>query len=148
MIPSDGTVHADLAGKTTLVLGASSPHGAATVRALAHEGANLALGGRSREKLEALAPEAEASGGRAIVVGTHLAKHHPVHLVEAAIKTFGGLDALLYMASAGAPSLWNLDVDSWERSLDVNVRDAWRAGPRRGSRRSAREGGCLTPRGP
>lgn len=123
MTPSDGTVHTDLAGKTILVLGASSPHGAATVRVLAAEGANLALGGRSREKLEALALEAEATGGRAIVVGTHLAKrHHPAHLVEAAVETFGGLDVLLYMASAGAPSLGSLDVDSWERSLDVNLR--------------------------
>lgn len=117
-----GTARADLAGKTLVVLGASSPHGAATVGALAGEGANLALGGRSREELEALARQAEALGGRAIVVGTHLAKrHHPAHLVEAAVETFGRLDALLYMASAGAPPLESLDVDSWERSLDVNL---------------------------
>lgn len=114
MIPSDGTAHADLAGKTTLVLGASSPHGAATVRALAHEGANLALGRRSREKLKALALEAEASGGRAIVVGTHLAKrHHPAHLVEAAVETFDRLDALLYTASAGAPSVGRTGTLGW-----------------------------------
>lgn len=119
----DDTVRAELAGKTVVVLGASSPHGVAAVRALAGEGANLALGGRSREKLEALAQQAEALGGRAIVVGTHLAKrHHPAHLVRAAVEAFGGLDGLVYLASAGAPPLSSLDVDSWERSLEVNLK--------------------------
>ena len=114
---------AGLSGQTVVVLGASSPHGAATARELAREGVNLALGGRNREKLEALEREAEALGGRAIVVGTHLAKrHHPAHLVEAAVETFGGLDTLLFMASAAAPSLGSLDVAAWERSLDVNIR--------------------------
>jgi len=62
-------------------------------------------------------------GGEALVLGVHLAKrHHPAHLVEAAVQTFGGLDALLFMASAAAPPFGSLDVDAWERSLDVNVR--------------------------
>lgn len=112
-----------LTGKTFVVLGASSPHGAATVRALAREGANLALGGRSRERLEGLQEEARTSGAEAVVVGTHLAKrHHPAHLVEAAVEAFGGVDVLLYMASAGAPPLGSLDVEAWERSLEVNLR--------------------------
>jgi NAD(P)-dependent dehydrogenase (short-subunit alcohol dehydrogenase family) len=62
-------------------------------------------------------------GGEALVLGVHLAKrHHPAHLVEAAVETFGGLDALLFMASATAPPLGSLDIDAWERFLDVNVR--------------------------
>ena len=110
-------------GKAIIVLGASSPHGAATVRTLARGGANLALGGRDREKLEALRDEARASGAEALVVGTHLAKrHHPAHLVEAAVEAFGGVDALLYMASACAPPLESFDVEAWERSLEVNLR--------------------------
>lgn len=110
-------------GRTAVVLGASSPHGAATVRALACEGLNLALGGRDREKLEALEREVEALGGQAIVVGTHLAKrHHPAHLVQAAIESFGAPDFLLFMAGFTAPPLTSLDVDAWERSLDVNLK--------------------------
>src|SRR5215217_9288633 len=62
-------------------------------------------------------------GGEALVLGVHLAKrHHPAHLVEAAVETFGGLDALLFMACATAPPFESLDIDAWERSLDVNVR--------------------------
>jgi NADP-dependent 3-hydroxy acid dehydrogenase YdfG len=112
-----------LTGKTVVVLGGSAPYGAAAARALGREGANVALGGRDRQRLEELEEEVRACGGEALVLGVHLAKrHHPAHLVEAAVETFGGLDALLFMASAAAPPLGSLDVDAWERSLDVNVR--------------------------
>src|SRR5215210_6893668 len=112
-----------LTGKTVVVLGGSGPYGAAASRALGREGANVALGGRDRQRLEELEEEERAGGGEAQVLGVHLAKrHHPAHLVEAAVETFGGLDALLFMASAAAPPLGSLDVDAWERSLDVNVR--------------------------
>ncbi len=43
-----------LDGKTAVLLGASSDYGGATARMLALEGVNLALGGRNRERLEAL----------------------------------------------------------------------------------------------
>lgn len=75
-----------LVGKTVAVLGASGPYGKVAVRLLAREGVNLALGGRNREQLEMLQREVEDVGGQALIVGTHLAKrHHPVHLVEAAV---------------------------------------------------------------
>lgn len=113
----------DLVGKTAVVLGASNPYGAAAARLLAGEGVNLALGGRDRERLEALQAEVEVAGGEALVVGTHLAKrHHPVHLVEAAVEQFGGLDYLLFMAYSGAPPLTSQEVVEWERSVDVNIK--------------------------
>lgn len=112
-----------LAGNTAIVLGASGPYGTATVRALAREGVNLALGGRSRDKLEALEEEVRDSGAEALIVGTHLAKrHHPAHLVEAAAEHFGGLDFLLFMPRASAPPVKSLDLDAWERSVDVNLK--------------------------
>lgn len=112
-----------LAGKTAVVLGASGPYGAAAARTLAREGVNLALGGRSRDKLEALEREVSESGAEALIVGTHLAKrHHPVHLVEAAAEHFGGLDFLLFMPRASAPPMESLDLDAWERSVDVNLK--------------------------
>ena len=112
-----------LSGKTVMLLGGSGPYGAAAARALGREGANVALGGRDRQRLEELEEEVRARGGGALVLGVHLAKrHHPAHLVEAAVETFGGLDILLFMASSAAPPLGSLDIDAWERSLDVNVK--------------------------
>ncbi len=112
-----------LSGKTVMVLGGSGRYGAAATRALGREGANVALGGRDRQRLEELEEQVRAHGGEALVLGVHLAKrHHSAHLIEAAVEAFGGLDALLFMACAAAPPLEGLDVHAWERSLDVNVR--------------------------
>lgn len=123
MYKYNGEAAQSIAGKTAAVLGASSPHGAATARLLAREGVNLVLGGRSRDRLEALEKEIEAEGGRAVVIGIHLAKrHHPAHLVQAAQERFGRLDILLFMAYSLASPLKNLELDSWERSVDVNVK--------------------------
>lgn len=106
-----------------MVLGASGSCGAAVSRMLAREGAGVALGGRSRQKLEALEEEIRDLGWRALVVGTHLAKrHHLLHLMEAAAESFGGVDILLFMAGVDAPSLRSLDVSGWEESVDVNIK--------------------------
>ena len=48
---------AELDGRTAIITGASSGIGAATARALAGEGARLALGARRTERLDALAGE-------------------------------------------------------------------------------------------
>lgn len=112
-----------LSGKTAVILGASDPCGRATASLLAKQGVKLALGGRSRGELETLQGEIEASGGRALVVGTHLTKsHHPAHLVEAALEEYGSLDILLFMARASGPPLESLDLEAWERSIDVNFK--------------------------
>lgn len=106
-----------------MVLGASGSCGAAVSRMLAREGAGVALGGRSRQKLETLEQEIRDLGGRALVVGTHLTKrHHLLHLMEAAAESFGGVDILLFMAGVGAPYLRSLDVGGWEESVDVNIK--------------------------
>ncbi|HSK99914.1 MAG TPA: SDR family NAD(P)-dependent oxidoreductase [Rubrobacteraceae bacterium] len=112
-----------LAVKTAVVLGGSGVYGAAVARMLAGEGIRVALGGRSREKLEELEAEIRASGGEALVVGTHLAKrHHAAHLVQAAAESFGGLDVLAFMARVSAPPLARPDLDAWDRSVDVNIK--------------------------
>ncbi len=110
-------------GRARVLLEASSHYGGATARLLALKGVKVGLGGRSRETLEALEEGIRTSGGRALVVGTHLAKrHHPAYLVRAALETFGGLDVLIFMAFASASPLGSLDLDAFERSVEVNVR--------------------------
>jgi NADP-dependent 3-hydroxy acid dehydrogenase YdfG len=38
------------------------------------------------------------------------------------VEQFGGLDILLFMARASSPPLRTLEVEAWERSVDVNVK--------------------------
>ena len=112
-----------LAGKTAVILGASGPHGTEIARMLGREGANVALGGRDRQKLEELEAEIHAAGGTALSVGVHLAKHHhPAHLVGAAAEAFGGLDFLVFAARASSPGFEDPDPAAWEASVDVNVK--------------------------
>ena len=55
----------ELRGKTIIITGASSGIGAAAARLFAEEGANLVLGARSADALDAVAGEI---GGRAVVL--------------------------------------------------------------------------------
>ncbi|HZM42483.1 MAG TPA: SDR family NAD(P)-dependent oxidoreductase, partial [Acidimicrobiales bacterium] len=57
-----------LDGTVALVTGASSGIGHATARALAGEGAAVALVARRVERLDELAAEIDKAGGRAVVV--------------------------------------------------------------------------------
>lgn len=55
-------------GRVALVTGASSGIGEATALALAAEGARVAVSGRRKERLEALAEKIRSSGGGAIAL--------------------------------------------------------------------------------
>lgn len=58
----------DLDGKIALVTGGSRGIGAATARALAANGAAVAIVGRDEQALAAVAAEVQAAGGRALAV--------------------------------------------------------------------------------
>ncbi len=114
---------ARLAGTVALVTGASSGIGEATARALAAEGAAVALVARRRERLDAVAQEIRAGGGHALAVAADitdiLQAEEAVRLV---VAEFGRLDTLINNAGlmlvgpvADAPG------DEWERMLAVNV---------------------------
>ncbi len=86
---SDG----QLAGQAALVTGASSGIGAATARALAEEGASVALAARREERLEELADEIEDEGGEALVVPTDATDEEQVReMVDTTVEELGGLD--------------------------------------------------------
>jgi 3-oxoacyl-[acyl-carrier protein] reductase len=59
----------DLSGAVALVTGASSGLGRRFALVLAERGASVVLVARRKERLEALAAEIEAAGGRALPIG-------------------------------------------------------------------------------
>jgi NADP-dependent 3-hydroxy acid dehydrogenase YdfG len=113
-----------LEGTVALVTGASSGIGEATARMLADEGAAVALVARRRDRLERLAGEIGAQGGRAVVVEADITDAAAAReTVERTVRELGRLDVLIN--NAGVMLLGPIvdaPVDEWERMVDINLR--------------------------
>ena len=114
-----------LNGKVALVTGGSRGIGAAIARALAEEGADVAISySASAEKANALAAEIGAMGVRAHAFQADQADQSQVDaLVKAVAAHFGGLDILVNNAgvfSAGMVGDPGTDVAGLDRQLAIN----------------------------
>ncbi|KAJ1684283.1 hypothetical protein LUZ63_020576 [Rhynchospora breviuscula] len=106
-----------------LVTGASSGIGAATARALAAEGAVVALLARRRERLDDLVDEITTAGGTAHAYAGDVTDGEAVRaVVDRVAADLGGLDALVGCAGylANMPAL-EADLEEWHRMVSVNV---------------------------
>lgn len=115
-----------LEGRVAIVTGASRGIGAAAARAYADAGAAVAVGARDADRLEALAREIEATGGRAIAVATDVTDIDAVErLVARTVDTFGRLDAAFNNAggSGHRPTpLADVAVGDFDGSYAANLR--------------------------
>jgi NADP-dependent 3-hydroxy acid dehydrogenase YdfG len=112
-----------LEGKVAAVTGASSGIGEATARALAAEGAAVALGARRTDQIESLAEEINSGdAGSALAIETDVSAEESANaFVTVANEQLGGLDILVNNAGvmllgpvAGA------DTDEWRTMMEVN----------------------------
>jgi NADP-dependent 3-hydroxy acid dehydrogenase YdfG len=69
-------------GKVIVITGASSGVGESSARLLSSQGATLVLGARRAERIQTLADELKAKGGKALAVATDVTERSQVkHLV-------------------------------------------------------------------
>ncbi|WP_327739367.1 SDR family oxidoreductase [Streptomyces nojiriensis] len=115
---------AGIAGKVVAITGAGSGIGEATALLLAERGAQVVLGARRTERLEALAARIERAGGRAAWIRTDVTRRGDVSgLVDLARERYGRLDVLVGNAGVGLISpLDELRVEDWEEMIDVNLK--------------------------
>ena len=116
----------DLTGMTALVTGASGGIGSAIARALAAQGATLALSGSNEEKLKAFA--AELGGDRRTLV-CNLGDPAAVDgLVGQAVEALGGkIDILVNNAGITRDNLiLRMKDDEWSDVIAVNLEAAFR----------------------
>ena len=111
-------------GKAIVITGASSGLGEAAARFLAGEGATIVLGARRVERIEKLARELTAGGGKALAIRTDVTRRDQVkNLVDVAVQTYGRVDVLVNNAGLMPHSpLERLKVDEWDRMVDVNIK--------------------------
>lgn len=112
-----------LTGTVALVTGASSGIGAATAKALAGQGASIALLARRADRLAAVAAEIEAAGGTALVVPADVTHAGQVSAaVTRTVDTLGRLDILVN--NAGLLRMGEADqapLQDWDDLVAVNV---------------------------
>jgi 3-oxoacyl-[acyl-carrier protein] reductase len=116
----------DLSGMTALVTGASGGLGSAIAKALAGQGARLAVSGSNVEKLERFRREL---GGNHVAIGCNLADGAAVdQLVPQAVEALGGkLDILVNNAGVTRDNLlMRMKDEEFEEVIKINLEAAFR----------------------
>jgi 3-oxoacyl-[acyl-carrier protein] reductase len=116
----------DLTGMTALVTGASGGLGSAIARALAGQGARLALSGSNEAKLEAFRAEL---GGDHVALVCDLSDAAAVDgLIPRAVEALGGkLDILVNNAGITRDNLvMRMKDEEWEQVIAVNLEASFR----------------------
>ena len=112
-----------LTDRRVLVCGASRGLGAAVARALAAEGAHIAVASRGSEDLQSVASDVN---GTAIAADLS-AEDGPASAVRDAVAAFGGLDGLL--VNSGGPATGTFDTTdeaAWLKAIDGTLLSAIR----------------------
>nr|WP_295371926.1 3-oxoacyl-[acyl-carrier-protein] reductase [uncultured Sphingosinicella sp.] len=115
----------DLSGMTALVTGASGGIGSAVAKALAGQGARVALSGTREEALRSVQEEV---GGDSIILPANLSDAAAVDaLVPRAVEQFGKLDILVNNAGVTRDNLaMRMKDEEWSDVIRINLEAAFR----------------------
>lgn len=122
-----------LEGMTALVTGASGGIGSAIARALASQGARLALSGSNGEKLRSFREELNSEfkhhdhDGHVEITCNLSDTQQVEELVPAAVDTFGGIDILVNNAGITRDNLaMRMKDDEWDDVIRINLEASFR----------------------
>ena len=113
-----------LEGTVALITGASSGIGEATARALAAQGAKVAVAARRLERLERLAAEIGGGGHTALAIQSDITDQaQAINAVDRTVDELGRLD--IVVNNAGQMLLGPIEgapTDEWDRMIDLNLK--------------------------
>jgi NAD(P)-dependent dehydrogenase (short-subunit alcohol dehydrogenase family) len=112
-----------LGDRVAIVTGAGQGLGAGYAKEFAGEGAAVVLAGRTTARLEKVAGEIAAGGGRTLVVACDVGVEADVkRLVEAAMAEFGHVDILVNNAAYHVSlPIEDVPLEEWARQLSINL---------------------------
>ena len=113
-----------LAGKVSIVTGASRGIGKAISILLAQSGSRVVLAARSEPQLKSVSEEISGQNGEALVIPTDLTVDKEMErLVQQTLKEWGSVDVLINNAGLGklAPVV-KAKVSDWDETFRVNLR--------------------------
>jgi NAD(P)-dependent dehydrogenase (short-subunit alcohol dehydrogenase family) len=113
----------DLSGKVAVVTGAGKGLGEQIALALAEAGADLALVGRNRRNLEAVAAGVRKMGRKAIVIRADVRREKDVaRMGRQVYESFKRIDILVNNAGViqRAPAM-QVSLDDWRKVMDTNL---------------------------
>ncbi|MGD0162872.1 MAG: 3-oxoacyl-[acyl-carrier-protein] reductase [Candidatus Sulfotelmatobacter sp.] len=116
-----------LSGRVAFVTGASQGIGRACALKLATAGAAVAVAARNQDKLNELANEITAAGGKAAVFGLDVTDEEQIKTaIKAAIAQFGKVDILVNNAGITRDQLvMRLKRADWDAVLQTNLTSAY-----------------------
>ena len=121
----------ELNGKVAIVIGGGGSTGSAACRMLAANGAKVVVAGRTPETLNAVVKEITAQGGTAIAVTADVTNVESMNaLVDAAVRTFGRVDAMVNCAGVRGRlekrnPLEDYEDDLWETVIATEMTGAY-----------------------
>lgn len=125
----ESATHLPLAGKRVLVTGGARGLGAEFAAAAVAAGARVAIADVLAERGRETAARLGEAGGDAHFVALDLADPASIEqCVASAVEILGGLDGLVNNAAvtdSGGKAFDELDVEVWDRVMQVNVRGTW-----------------------
>jgi NAD(P)-dependent dehydrogenase (short-subunit alcohol dehydrogenase family) len=119
-----------LEGKTVVLFGGAGGIGSASSLRAGAEGANIVVGSLHQKNAEAVAGQIVQKGGRAVGIGVDIRSQKSIGAaVEAALGTFGAIDAVHLNAADMSPETIGRDTDAvsidlevFDRSVETNLR--------------------------
>lgn len=113
----------DLKGRVAVVTGASSGLGVHMARALAAQGADLAILARRTDRLEAVKREIEEMGVKCLTVTCDVTKEETVAAAAKAVEDeYGKIDILINNAGAGGTiPIEETTLNDWNKDINVDL---------------------------